>query len=477
MRKNLKAILLSICTVLGTARAQFPDVPPDHYAETAISQLADLGIITGFPDGLFRGQKSVSRFELSLILTRMWHAWSTEQLNDIFSQLTRTELGVAQLKQQQGAFEGRLEAVDNLEQRLARSEQALGELGARTQGVGATERALGGLNAQLNGLENQVVRGSRTVAGRFQTLQKRVDSGTRQNETLTNQIETLDAQLEAQRTQLEQALTAQRQAEAEALWQGTLRAEAGVAGNAADYRLGLDVVTRDIRIGADLSPAGPEVLGEVSLTEGVTLLGRHHLGPAGSQGAMGVRFDLISGLGAGFYGGYDTGLVAGAFIGLSGDQQSALPGVLATLGALTDTSATGGFGSKLLVQVAGGVNFGDERFSLTPRAFYRRQTGGDDHQLVGGELRVSTTQDAFGAAAAVRYGVATNLLTDASVGAPEGELSLSLPSGAFARVQLTGGLPDLDNLPSFADGSPLQTEQLVLGTRVGVVLDLDELLR
>ena len=75
----------------------------------------------------------------------MWHAWSTEQLNDIFSQLTRTELGVAQLKQQQGAFEGRLEAVDNLEQRLARSEQALGELGARTQGVGATERALGGL--------------------------------------------------------------------------------------------------------------------------------------------------------------------------------------------------------------------------------------------------------------------------------------------------------------------------------------------
>ena len=112
------------------------------------------------------------------------------------------------------------------------------------------------------------MRGSRAVAGRFQTLQKRVDSGTRQNETLTNQIETLDAQLEAQRTQLEQALTAQRQAEAEALWQGKLRAEAGVAGNAADYRLGLDVVTRDIRIGADLSPAGPEVLGEVSLTEG-----------------------------------------------------------------------------------------------------------------------------------------------------------------------------------------------------------------
>ena len=106
MNKGLCTLLLSGLAVLGAAKAQFPDVPPDHYAEGAITQLADLGIITGFPDGLFRGQKAVNRYELSLILTRMWSAWSTEQLNDVFSQLTAVELKVAQLKQQQGRVRG-----------------------------------------------------------------------------------------------------------------------------------------------------------------------------------------------------------------------------------------------------------------------------------------------------------------------------------------------------------------------------------
>lgn len=475
MRKTFRTLLLSVCTVLGTARAQFPDVPPDHYAEGAIMQLADLGIISGFPDGLFRGQKAVSRYELSLILTRMWQAWSTEQLNDVFSQMTRVELGVARLKQQQSAFEGELRVLNNFEQRLEQSEQILGQLDAETQGVTATERAVAGLNAQLNQLQTQITKSNLGSTRSFQSLRKRADIEARQATTLSDRLDSLRVKLGAQEARLEQALVDQR--EAEALWQGSFRVEAGVSGNAADYRLGLDVVTRDAKIGVELSPAGPEALTEVSLTPGVTLLARHHLGLAGSQGAIGVRFDLTSGLGAGFYGGYDTGLVAGAFAQLSGEKQSALPGVLATLGALTDTSATGGFGSKLLVQVAAGVNFGDDRFSITPRAFYRRQTGGDDHQIIGGELRVTTMQETFGGSAAVRYGVATNLLTEASVGAPEAELSLSLPSGAFARLQLTGGLPNLDNLPSFADGSPLQTEQLVLGARVGVVLDLDELLR
>lgn len=477
MAKGLRTLLLSICIIMGTAHAQFPDVPPDHYAEQAISQLADLGVITGYPDGLFRGQKPVDRYELSLILTRLWHAWSTDQLNDVFSQLTTIELGVAQLKQQQSAFEEELGTVRRLKQRLSRSEQALGELDARTQGVGATENALGGLNAQLGRLQSEVTEQQKGVDGRFETLQNQASERRRQATTLTERLDSMAGRLEAQQAQLEQALTDRRDAEAEAVWGGTLRAAAGVTGSAADYRLGLDVVTRKARIGAELSPMGSEVLAEVSLTPGVVLLGRHHLGLAGSQGAVGVRFGLVSGLSAGFYGGYDTGLVTGAFVALSGDEGSALLGVLATLGALTDTSATGGFGSKLLVQVAGGVSFGSDGFSVTPRALYRRQTGGNDYQIIGGELMITTARETFRVSAAARYGVATDLVSGESVGAPEAEVDLTLPSGAFAEVQLSGGLPELDELPSFADGSPLETEQLVLGARVGVVLDLDALLR
>ena len=473
MNKGLCTLLLSGLAVLGAAKAQFPDVPPDHYAEGAITQLADLGIITGFPDGLFRGQKAVNRYELSLVLTRMWSAWSTEQLNDVFSQLTAVELKVAQLKQQQAGFEGELEAVQSLEGRLGRSERALSELDSRTQGVAAVGRAVGGLNAALTKLQGQVEENLGGFDERLDTLSKRTDQGEQETVTLNRRVDTLAGRLDS----LGQALLETQEKEAAALWRGSLLAAGGVAGSAADHHIGLSLVTAQSRIGAELTPVGPEVLAETELTPGVTLLGRYHVGLVGNQGAFGVRLSLVSGLAAGFYGGYDTGLAAGAFVFLDGNKEGALPGVLVSAGALTGADAAGGLGNKFLVQVAGGVNFGGEDFQLTPRAFYRRQTGAESAQLVGGELRVGTVQAAFNLAAAARYGIATDLLTAETVGIPEAEVVLTLPSGAFAKVGLSGGLPGLEDLPSFADGSPLQTERLVLGARVGVTLALDELLR
>ena len=101
MRRTSSTLLLSIFMVLGTARAQFPDVPPGHYAETAVAQLTDLGIVTGFPNGLFRGQRPVDRYELSLILTRLWRTWSTAQLSEVWQQLANLEIALGALEQRQ----------------------------------------------------------------------------------------------------------------------------------------------------------------------------------------------------------------------------------------------------------------------------------------------------------------------------------------------------------------------------------------
>ena len=48
----------------------FIDVPEDYFAREAIGKLASLGIITGFPDGSFRPEKTVTRSQLALILVR-----------------------------------------------------------------------------------------------------------------------------------------------------------------------------------------------------------------------------------------------------------------------------------------------------------------------------------------------------------------------------------------------------------------------
>ena len=51
------------------ARA-FTDVPPNSWAYQAIAQLYKDGIIQGYPDGSFRGDRPLSRFEVAAILSR-----------------------------------------------------------------------------------------------------------------------------------------------------------------------------------------------------------------------------------------------------------------------------------------------------------------------------------------------------------------------------------------------------------------------
>jgi hypothetical protein len=84
--------------VFSPVQAQFADVPAGHYAETSVLKLTQLGILTGFPDGLFRGERPVDRYELALILSRMWDNWSTEQLGDVWSEIVSLEAQLAELR-------------------------------------------------------------------------------------------------------------------------------------------------------------------------------------------------------------------------------------------------------------------------------------------------------------------------------------------------------------------------------------------
>ena len=48
----------------------FSDVPFSHWAYDAVKRLTEKGIMTGMPDGTFKGEKGVSRYELAVTLAR-----------------------------------------------------------------------------------------------------------------------------------------------------------------------------------------------------------------------------------------------------------------------------------------------------------------------------------------------------------------------------------------------------------------------
>ena len=67
--KHQLAAVLAATAMLGVTTAfaanPFSDVTPDSWAYQSVSQLANAGIINGYPDGTFKGQKDITRFEMA----------------------------------------------------------------------------------------------------------------------------------------------------------------------------------------------------------------------------------------------------------------------------------------------------------------------------------------------------------------------------------------------------------------------------
>lgn len=72
--KRQFATMLASTAVLGVTTAfaanPFSDVTPDSWAYQSVSQLASAGIINGYPDGTFKGQKDITRFEMAQMIAK-----------------------------------------------------------------------------------------------------------------------------------------------------------------------------------------------------------------------------------------------------------------------------------------------------------------------------------------------------------------------------------------------------------------------
>ncbi|WP_425058578.1 hypothetical protein SCACP_32350 [Sporomusa carbonis] len=73
----------------ATSANPFSDVPAKHWAYDAVSKLAQAGVITGYGDGTFKGDKTVSRYEMaSMIAAAMQKNLNNDQ-KQIVDQLSK----------------------------------------------------------------------------------------------------------------------------------------------------------------------------------------------------------------------------------------------------------------------------------------------------------------------------------------------------------------------------------------------------
>lgn len=120
------AACFACAAVTASAANPFTDVSSDDWAYQAVASLSDEGVIDGYPDGTFRGDKHVTRYEIAQIVARLMakedtlNASQKETLAKLSSQYANElkDLGVriAELEKKRGATdlitELRVQSID-----------------------------------------------------------------------------------------------------------------------------------------------------------------------------------------------------------------------------------------------------------------------------------------------------------------------------------------------------------------------------
>lgn len=78
--KTAMVALFATAAFTVSAANPFADVDTSSWAYQAVSQLSDQGVVDGYPDGTFKGDKNVSRYELAQIIARLMA--KEDSLND-----------------------------------------------------------------------------------------------------------------------------------------------------------------------------------------------------------------------------------------------------------------------------------------------------------------------------------------------------------------------------------------------------------
>jgi len=77
------AIILGIILLVAIfapvfAAPLFPDVPAEHWARDAVANLAAKGLLEGYPDGTFKGERSATRWETAMLVARLLNKMEQE---------------------------------------------------------------------------------------------------------------------------------------------------------------------------------------------------------------------------------------------------------------------------------------------------------------------------------------------------------------------------------------------------------------
>ncbi|MFN4072866.1 MAG: S-layer homology domain-containing protein [Thermus sp.] len=187
MKKRLVMLLAGLLTVLsmGFGLAQFSDVPAGHWAKEAVEALAAKGIIVGFPDGTYRGNETLTRYQAALIIYRL-----LQQIEEELKAKGESPTLEAMSSED-------LEALKNAVQELAAELAALGVRVSALEDSAATKEDIARLEAMIEELKAMPMPEPGMDEAALQDLADRVEAASIAADTALAQAQQLAEQLDA----------------------------------------------------------------------------------------------------------------------------------------------------------------------------------------------------------------------------------------------------------------------------------------
>ena len=166
MNLRMKTTVAAAVFTLGLAAPAFaaplfPDVPENHWARDAVATLAAKGIVEGYPDGTFKGDRNATRWEVAMMVARL----------------------LGQMEQEHATFATKAELAE-LQKLVDALRSELDALGAR---VGTLEDKVDKLDLRVSELERITFYGSLEARVTAQSFHNDADGmQTNNNNTLLN---------------------------------------------------------------------------------------------------------------------------------------------------------------------------------------------------------------------------------------------------------------------------------------------------
>ncbi|MEQ8172602.1 MAG: S-layer homology domain-containing protein, partial [Candidatus Eremiobacterota bacterium] len=129
------SILIILCFIISLpAMADpFSDVPQGHWAYDAVQMLEEKGLVEGYPDGLFKGERPMTRYEMAMVVARVIAKLeqlqsSIPEMPDLSIYATKTDLEA--INKLIGEYGNELDALGV---RVTNVEDTLGKLSGRVE--------------------------------------------------------------------------------------------------------------------------------------------------------------------------------------------------------------------------------------------------------------------------------------------------------------------------------------------------------